>query len=186
MYPLSGTMELSSAYADGRCRDCGANILPLGPLSRCDDCEYDFTQYTDSGWGLNDLINERDQNYQLGLCFYCGNGLDNQNEHLCMECQLQSENGQWSRSQYRRGRLASSDRNPYINVWENNDVDHAVHLGLTYSVIARRLLSKAKYYKQKAERGGPIGRKHLQDARIYIRIAAKMLEMEREIERKSH
>lgn len=184
-YPLSGSEELSKAYSYGRCRDCGNSITPMGDSSRCEICDDKFITYVNSGWGLETVIKERSQNQAIGLCFYCGNGLESLAEHLCNECQLQTKNGQWCRAQYRRGRQASSDRNPYINVWESNDTDNAVHLDATYSIIAEQMLSKAKYFKRKASRGGPRGREHLQDARAYIKIAAKMLKLEREIKSKS-
>lgn len=185
MYPLSGTTDLSRAFADGNCRDCGAKIPPMGANSRCEDCDDKFSEYTDSGWGLDTLVAERDQNQRLGLCFYCGNGLKNLSEWLCTDCQIQSENGQWCRSQYRRGGLSLPDRNPYASVWENNDVDNAVHLAITYNVIAQRLLSKAKYYQGQSKRGGPIGRRYLADARICITSAFKMLECEKELRKGS-
>lgn len=177
-------MPVESDYEDGRCQDCGFKIQPYGPSGRCEDCNYQFTAYIYSGWGLDKLVKERGQNQIMGLCFYCGSGLESPADRLCLECQMKTENGQWCQSQYRKGRKVTSDRNPYNNVWDSNEVDNAVHLDATYGTIAEQMLAKAKYYKQKAERKGPRGREYLEDARCYIRIAHKMLEREKDVRRK--
>ena len=172
-------MTVESDYVIGRCKDCGAKIQPLGPSSRCGSCDEHFHTYVDSGWGLNLLIEERNKNQVLGLCFYCGNGLEGPDERLCFTCQTEEQ----SRSFYRTSKR-SSDRNPYTNIWDSNEVDNAVYLDATYGSIAEQMLAKAKYYKRRAERGGPRGRDYLSEARCYVRIAAKLLEREKEVRRK--
>ena len=178
-------MGIEQDYIDGKCRDCKITIEPLGPSSRCGSCDTKFSAYMDSGWGLNSLIEERNQNQVLGICFYCGNGLEGPDERLCKTCQMQTENGSWSRGMYRKGRQSISDKNPYNNVWDSHDTDNAVHLDATFATVAERMLSKAKYCQMLSGRGGPRGREALKDAQIYVRIAFKMLEKEKEIRKKS-
>lgn len=178
-------MSVETDYELGRCRDCGTKIQSLGSSSRCGSCDEKFSVYVDSGWGLDQVAAERGRNQLLGLCFYCGSGLDDPIERMCNECQLRTENGSWSRAMHRNGRQASADRNPYMNVWDSNDVDHAVHLDATYGTVAEQMLTKARYYKRMAERGGPRGREALEEARIFIRVAAKLLEREKLVRKRS-
>lgn len=177
--------QLSKAYQTGKCRDCGSKIQSLGPSSRCEPCDEKFTDYINSHWGLDSLIEERNRNQGLGLCFFCGGGLEDPYERMCSKCQSGSEHGEWSRSMYRRGRQTISDRNPYVSVWDPNEVDNAVHLASTYGSLAQQTLAKAKFFQKKAERGGPRGRAYIEEARSYIRITAKLLEKEKDVRKNS-
>lgn len=163
----------------GKCQDCKIPVPRLNPSRRCRECDDKFSEYVRSGWGLNALIEERNQNQALGLCFYCGSGLENPSNRLCNRCKKTTGN-----KQYRKGKQVTSERNPYNNVWDHKEVDNAVHLDTTYEIVAEQMLGKSKYHKYKAERGGPRGREDLENARRYIRVAYKMLEMAKEIQRK--
>lgn len=178
MFPLTGELEKSNAYQRGICRDCGAKIEPLGPSSRCSTCDEKYLMYRASGYGTDTHVVNRVRNQNLGNCPFCGGALDS--DTICSDCENSSSQSKWRRSQHMKGKARTSgDANPYRGVWDESDVYPQYIFTPTYGELAKRIMDKARYHLNMAQRGGPQGRAHLQDAASYARIAKKMQEQDK-------
>lgn len=158
----------ASLYERGACRDCSARIPPLGPSSRCPDCEETFQVYIESLWGLDEVITERSVNERHGLCCYCGGSSLFQ---FCASCRQTSELDHWHREMYRRGTAPATPENPYRLVWDSRETGLSAYLVPSFDIMADRFQSKVRSLRFKSSRGGPWGRECLSDAAAYLRIA---------------
>lgn len=173
--PSSKPDDPGVAYSRGLCKDCGAKIQPLGPSSRCTSCDTRFSEYVESGWGLSALVDERLTNRHLGYCYLCGNNFDGTNQQVCEDCQDRIDNDRRTKRLVRLSQV----HNPYKSVWDTPETDNSVGLTPNHRIMAGRILQKAKYFQRRSERGGPRGREYLEEARSYVRIAAKLLERDK-------
>lgn len=172
-------MDAASAYERGFCKDCEAKIQPYGPSSRCVDCDAKRKAYEDSLWGLDETIKERTRNEILGLCFHCGDGLTDRSgdyKRLCMTCSVRSEQGRWFKEMIRKGGKPIEE-NPYKTALDSNEMDHSVNLTPTRATMANRMFVKARYFRVRAQRGGPRGREYEKEAATYQGIGERMMEL---------
>lgn len=139
---------------------------------RCEPCQEKFDAYVESGWGLDEIIEDRLNNQNLSLCFHCGAGLTDGEVRLCRSCSERSEQGRWCKEMIRKGGKPKEESNPYTKIWEAND--NGAYLTPTLDSVAVRMQATARYHQKMAEKGGPRGDYHAEEAAWRFRVAEKL------------